>query len=140
MGWRSRYTSNSAIGYNATAPAGFQTVLKKVMVMPTSPQPATSAGPGRWAYFSKTDVLIRAGTGPVSVSVPPSWRGRAAITWGSVGQVESLTLTACARPGDGWDVFAGGLYVRTNKACVPVRFRLGGHTDTVIYDIGRDCR
>jgi hypothetical protein len=134
------YTSNSAIGYSATPPAGFRTVLKRVMVMLTSPQPAASAGQGKWAYFSKTAVLIRAGTGPVSVSVPPSWRGRAAITWGSAGQAESLTLTACAQPGDVWDVFAGGLYLRTNKACVPVRFRLGGHTDTVIYSVGRDCQ
>jgi len=133
-------TSNSAIGYSATPAAGFRTVLKRVMVMPTSPQPAASAGQGKWAYFSKTAVLIRAGTGPVSVSVPPSWRGRAAITWGSAGQVESLTLTACAQPGDVWDVFAGGLYLRTNKACVPVQFRLGGHTDTVIYSVGRDCQ
>jgi hypothetical protein len=134
------YTSNSAIGYSATPPAGFQTVLRKIMVMPASPQPATSAGQGSWAYFSKTAVLIRAGTGPVLVSVPSSWRGRAAITWGSAGQVESLTLTACAQPAGVWDVFAGGLYLRTNKGCVPVQFRLGGRTVTVTYGVGRDCR
>ena len=134
------YTADGVIGVQTTPPAGFRAVLKNIRVMTTSLEQAAPMPPGKWPYFSKTAMLIWAGTGPVSVSVPASWRGRAAISWGSFGQVETLTLGACASPGGVWDAFAGGLYLRTTKACVPVQFRLGGRTVTVTYGVGRECR
>jgi hypothetical protein len=75
----------------------------------------------------------------VSVSVPESWRQRAAITWGTSGTVSSLRLTACLRPPGIWGFYAGGVYVRSAGACVPLVFRIGTRSATVRFSVGRPC-
>jgi hypothetical protein len=131
--------TNYAIGTDATVPAGFRVVLGDVATQVTDVGEGEPAGSGEtWPYFAKRGLLIPAGIGPISVSVPKSWRRRAAIEWGT-GPSSTLTLSACGSPPGVWDAFAGGLYLRTRIACVPVQFRVGKRTATVTYDIGRQC-
>ena len=40
---------------------------------------------GRWPYWTKAGLLVRANSPPEAVSVPPAWRTRAAIEWGDSG-------------------------------------------------------
>jgi hypothetical protein len=103
-------------------------------------RPVPVPGNEPWRYWQKRGLLILAGTGPVSVSVPSSWRGRAAITWGDNGIVSSLVLTACRVPSGVWDAFAGGIYTRTVTACVPLVFTLGGRSVTVRFNLTGRCR
>jgi hypothetical protein len=131
--------TNYAVGYDATVPAGFRVVLGDVATQAGVAQEGEPTGPGQmWPYFAKRGLLVPAGIGPVWVSVPGSWRRRAAVDWGS-GPGSRVTLTACGSPAGVWDAFAGGLYLRTRIACVPVQFRVGARTTTVTYDIGRRC-
>jgi hypothetical protein len=69
----------------------------------------------------------------------PSWRQRARIDFGR-DNGSTLTLTACSqRPAGLWDAYAGGLYLRTAAACVPVVFRIGNRSAAVYFSVGRNC-
>ena len=65
---------------------------------------------------------------------------RAAITWGvNVGIVSTLRLPGCrAAPGT-WNAYAGGFYLRSSSACVPLVFDVGHHSAVVRIGVGRRC-
>jgi hypothetical protein len=120
--------------------AGARLVLGRISVdAGDADSPVLVQGNGPWRYWHKRGILILAGTGPVSVSVPSSWRGRAAITWGSNGIVSSLVLTTCREPPGVWDAYAGGVYTRTVIACVPLVFTLGARSVTVRLSLSGRC-
>lgn len=119
---------------------GTQIVFGRVAVSTSYLQmPVPVTGDGSWRYWQKRGILIRAGTGPVLVSVPPSWRHRAAITWGANGIVDSLALTACRQPPDVWDGYAGGIYLRSITSCVPLVFAIGSKSVTVRFSVAGRC-
>jgi hypothetical protein len=120
--------------------AGTQIVFGRVAVSTSYLQmPVPVTADGSWRYWQKRGILIRAGTGPVLVSVPPSWRHRAAITWGANGIVGSLMLTACRQPPDVWDAYAGGIYLRSITSCVPLVFAIGAKSITVRLSVAGRC-
>jgi hypothetical protein len=95
-----------------------------------------------WSYWSKAGLVIRGGRGPVDVTVPKAWRTRAAITWGNdTGIVSSLRIARCPAqvPGMPWNSYAGGFYLRSRSACVPLVFRVGSRSSAVRFGIGRRC-
>jgi hypothetical protein len=119
---------------------GNQLVLGRISVDATNwqpPVPVRDEGP--WRYWQKRGILILAGTGPVSVSVPSSWRGRAAITYGAHGIVSSLVLTACPQPSGVWDGYVGGIYLRAVTPCVPLVFAVGDRSATVRFSVAGRC-
>src|SRR6266571_2692448 len=80
----------------------------------------------RWAYWRKAGLVVRAGNTSIGVSVPKAWRNRVAITWGNgTGIVSSLRIAACPSPPHVWNAYAGGFYLRSRSACVPLTFRVG---------------
>jgi len=122
--------------------AGDETVLGKVSVLAADYGPAVAAFQHvSWRYWQKRGLFIKAGTPPVTITVPAAWRNRIAFTWGtSNGPVtRALRLTACAQPNDVWDAYAGGFFLMTPAACVPLIFRIGSRTATVNFSIGRPC-
>lgn len=120
--------------------AGSQLLLGRISVQAGySGMPVPVQGPGPWRYWQKRGILILAGTGPVQISVPPSWRQRAAITYGTTGIVSSLMLTACRQPPDVWDGYAGGIYLRAATPCVPLVFATGNRTITVRFSVADRC-
>jgi hypothetical protein len=120
--------------------AGARLVLGRISVDTGDPdRPVPVPGNEPWRYWQKRGILILAGTGPVSVSVPSSWRGRAAITWGNKGIVSSLVLTTCRVPSGVWDAYAGGIYTRAVTACVPLVFTLAGRSVTVPVSLTGHC-
>lgn len=120
--------------------AGSQLVLGRISVQTGylgMPVPVTGNEP--WRYWQKRGILILAGTGPVSVSVPPSWRQQAAVTYGTEGIASSLVLTACRQPAGVWAGYAGGIYLRTATSCVPLVFAIGNRSITVRFSVAGRC-
>ena len=85
-------------------------------------------------------MVVRANRSPVSVSVPLAWRKRAAITWGN-GKlaVSSVRFSACPSPPNVWDAYAGGFFLATHGACVPLLFQVGHESRVVRFGIDRRC-
>jgi hypothetical protein len=136
------YQSSEVSGFVRSPghPAGSQLVLGRISVQTgylQMPVPVTGSEP--WRYWQKRGILIQAGTGPVLVSVPPSWRQRAAITYGSQGIAGSLVLTACQQPAGVWAGYAGGIYLRAITSCVPLVFTIGTRSVTVRFSVTHQC-
>ena len=93
-----------------------------------------------WRYFGKSGMVVKSGTS-VTISVPPAWRTRVAISWGNnVHRVfHTIRIAACSRIYQGY-AYAGGFHVRRPSACVPLVFAVGGRRQTVWFGIGRRCR
>ena len=95
---------------------------------------------GMWRYWLKAPIAIRAGHQTVVISVPPAWRRRAAITWGqNIGIVEVLRLPACALRPRAWHVYAGGFYLASSAACIPLMFQVGQRSAILRFGVGRHC-
>jgi len=118
----------------------YRLVLGRLSVPPASlPTTAASNDPS-WPYFLKAGLVVHAGRAPVTVTVPSAWRRRAAISWGNgLGIVSTLQITGCPPSPDSWNAYAGGFYTRSASACVPLTFRIGAHSQTVRFGIGRRC-
>jgi len=85
-----------------------------------------------WRYFAKNGMVVKSGTS-VTISVPPGWRKRVAITWGNNvhGVFHTIRIAACSRiPKQGY-AYAGGFFLRRPSACVPLVFAVDGRRQTV---------
>jgi hypothetical protein len=121
---------------------GYRLVLGVVSAPAAYLQQVLPSGQQPWRYWRKAGLVVT-GRVPVSVSVPEAWRSRAAITWGNrPGVFSSLRIAGCPPPhgvGPG-RAYAGGFYLRSRAACVPLIFRVGNRTATVRFGLGRACR
>jgi hypothetical protein len=101
-------------------------------VVPTGQKP--------WAYWHKQGLVIRATGEPVTVTVPKTWRTRVAITWGNrPGIVSSLRIAGCRASANVGNAYAGGFYLRSPSACVPLTFTVGKRSATVRFGVGKRC-
>jgi hypothetical protein len=99
-------------------------------------KPVPSAPLGYWA---KAPVWVRAGAGPVSLSVPRAWRKRLAITFGNSGNdARALKFSRCTSLPNRWFAYAGGFYL-SQPACVPLVIRVAGRTASIRFGIGSSC-
>ena len=116
-------------------------VLGVAAVPPRHIPQTVPSGSRRWPYWSKSGVVVRADSQPVEVSVPPAWRGRAAIEWGDAGPSSSILFASCPASGPlgGWNPYTGGFHLRTRAACVPLTFRVGERKATVRFGVGKRC-
>ena len=119
---------------------GNRVVLGTVSVPPAYlPQ----VGPSRnkaWPFFMKSGLAVRGDSPAVVVSVTKAWRRRAAITWGDSAIVSALRIVPCpADPPKVWNAYAGGFYLRSRSACVPLIFRVGRRERTVRFGLARRC-
>src|SRR5439155_13174548 len=119
---------------------GYRLVLGAVSVPPAYLRQVVPTGQRPWGYWRKAGLVVRAGSPPVTVTVPKEWRHRAAITWGnSTGIVAWLRLTGCEPARNVGHAYAGGFYLRLPSACLPLIFRVGRRTATVRFGLGRRC-
>ena len=119
----------------------YRTVLRVVSVPPAYISQVVHLRHGAWPYWAKAGLVVRAGRGPVTVSVPLAWRKRAAITWGgNTGIVNSLRVVRCGSDSRRGNAYAGGFYLRARSGCLPLVFRAGSHSATVRFGLGHRCR
>ena len=70
---------------------GYRLALGVVAVPPGYLRQVVPTRRRPWSYWRKAGLVIRSGTGIVTVSIPMRWRNRVGITWGNeVGIVSSL--------------------------------------------------
>lgn len=118
----------------------YRLVLGVVSVPPSFLRQVIPTHGRPWAYWHKAGLVVRATGVSVTVSVPRRWRSRAAITWGiNTGIVHSLRITGCRDGAAVGDAFAGGFYLTSTSACLPLIFRSGQRTATARFGIGRTC-
>jgi hypothetical protein len=105
---------------------GYRQILSVVSVPPAYiPQVVRVHGEG-WPYWEKAGIAVLANRAAVSVSVPVGWRRRAAITWGNgKPAVSSVRFSPCPSPPNVWNGYAGGFFLRSRGACVPLVFQVG---------------
>lgn len=119
----------------------YRPVLGVVSVPPAYISRVVHLRDGAWPYWEKAGLVVRAGRGPVTVSVPRAWRRFAAITWGgNTGIASSLRIARCGSEASGGNAYAGGFYLRSRSACLPLVFRAGSHSTTVRFGLGRRCQ
>ena len=127
-----RIRSGHAGGYRIVLGVVSVPPARLIQIVPTHDRP--------WAYWRKAGLAVRAGSPPVTVSVPAAWRRRAAITWGNRTPVGgALRIASCPGTKGVWNAYAGGFYLRTRPACVPVRVSVGGGSRVVRFGLGRAC-
>jgi hypothetical protein len=132
--------SNIIASTRSAGASGYRVVLGSVSVPPAFLSEPVALRDASWPYWRKAGLLVHAGRGPVTVTVPSAWRRRAAITWGNgLGVVSALEITICSSPAGSWNAYAGGIYTTSPAACVPLVFRVGARSQTVRFGIGRRC-
>ena len=121
---------------------GARLVLGVVSVPPAYLPNVYPTGRRPWAYWRKAGLVVRAGRGPVRVSVAKEWRNRVAIGWGSAAG-GSLRIARCSTKYELRDkdangapkmgnAYSGGFHLRSRAACVPLRRT--GRNDRAITD------
>jgi hypothetical protein len=115
-------------------------VLGSFGAPPSRIQRAANGQGNGWQYFAKTGVEVKAGVGPVTVSVAPAIRHRAAISWGNaLPIVQTVRFTSCRATATRWDAYAGGFFLRSRTACVTLVVRVGSRSRTIRVGIGERC-
>ena len=122
----------------------YRLVLASVSVPPAYlRQQAFPSGRAAWPYFKKSGMVIRATGEAVTITVPLAWRQRVAISWGNAQPrvFSSIRLAGCSG-GDAKSgrAFAGGFFLRSRSACVPLTFRVGSRRQIVWFGLARRCR
>jgi hypothetical protein len=117
-----------------------QIVLGSFGAPPQRIQRGENAQGSGWKYFAKSGVEIKAGVGPVTVSVATTDRNQVAISWGNgLAIVEAQRFPPCGSSGTIWRAYAGGFYLRSRTACVPLFIKVGARSKTIHIGVGRNC-
>lgn len=97
----------------------------------------------RWRYWMKAGVVLRAGAGPpVEISLGRSWTNKARVMWGNGlpdGTIVQFARCGAVSKSHPWNAYAGGFYITTPSACVPLHITVGRATASVTVAIGRRC-
>jgi len=121
--------------------AGYRVVLGVVSAPPAT-LPGTVYVPesAPFPYWLKAGMVIRAGRKPVTVGVPKAWAQRVRIGWGNPASPTTVVrFAACSSSPPTWNAYAGGFFLRTRSACVPLVFTVGDRRATLRFGLGRHC-
>ena len=125
---------------NSGTLSGARVVFGVLSVPPAYLPQVVGGGVRPWRYATKYGLTVRAGSPAVVVSVPQAWRHRAAIDWGGSGIVSSLRVLSCPGRVGAWNSYAGGFWLRSPSACIPLVFQVRRQAATRTFGIGRRCR
>jgi hypothetical protein len=118
----------------------YRIVLGVVSVPPAYLEQVVPTHERPWAYWRKAGLVVRSGSPTVTISVPRAWRSRVAIVWGNRSvYAHTLRIARCGSNADVWHGYAGGFYLRSSSACVPLVFRVGRRSTTVRFGVGKPC-
>lgn len=128
----------------ATAKTGHDAGYRLVLGVVSAP-PATLPGTVRvpeffpFPYWLKAGMVIGASRKPVTVSVPKAWAGRVRIGWGNPASPTTVVRFAACPSQRNWNAYAGGFFLRTRSACVPLAFTVGRRHATLRFGLGQHC-
>jgi hypothetical protein len=120
--------------------AGYRVVLG-VVSAPPAVLPGVVHVPkfSPFPYWRKAGMVIHASRKPVTISVPEAWRQHARIGWGNPASPTTVVrFAACPSPNT-WNAYAGGFFLRTRSACVPLVFSVSDRRVTLRFGLGRNC-
>jgi hypothetical protein len=119
----------------------YRLVLAAFSVPPAFLRQTVSTDERPWAYWSKSGMVTRGDGRPMTVTVPRNWRDRVAIAWGDGGHgvFQSIRFAGCDSGPSSGNAFAGGFFLRSPSACVPLVFRVGTRSAVVRFGVGRRC-
>ncbi|SRR6266496_120443 len=120
----------------------FRLVLGMISAPPAFLGQAVALHERPWPYWLKAALVIKAGAPAVSIRVPERWKNRVAIIWGNGNYDPGTSIRIAGNCGTGPDVgnaCAGGFYLRSRGACIPLVFSVGDRSATVRFGIGRHC-
>ena len=119
----------------------YRTILGAISVPPAFMQQIVPTGLEPWSYWRKAGLDVRNGSGPVTITVPSSWRTRVGFSWGNAGHgvFSTLRIARCGSDPTAGYAYAGGFYIRARGACVPLTFHVGRRSQTVWFGVGRRC-
>ncbi len=94
-----------------------------------------------WRYFAKSGLVVKSGTS-VTITVPSAWRKRVGISWGNnVHRVfHTIRIRSCGSNPKRGNAYAGGFFLSSSSACVPLVFIVGSRQQKVWFGVGRRCR
>ena len=117
-------------------------VLDAFSVPPALIPQSFPTGERLWRYFSKWGMVVRSDGRVATVTVPPVWRDRVAISWGNAGHgvFQSIRFAGCRYGRDVGNAYAGGFFLTSRSACVPLIFSVGTRQTVFRFGIGRRCR
>jgi hypothetical protein len=118
----------------------YRLVLDVVSVPPRYLKQVVATNERPWSHWRKAGLVVRAGS-ELTVSVPHAWRSQVAIVWGNGGHgvFSSVHFVGCGSNPHFGNAFAGGFYLRSRSACLPLLFRTGKRAAMVRFGIGRRC-
>jgi hypothetical protein len=119
---------------------GLRVVLGVASVSPAYVKQVVATDRRPWTYWQKDPLFTRDGSAPIVVSVPKGWRDRVGISWGDSPIASELRIRSCPPLVGGARGWAGGFYLRSRAACVPLIFRVGSRSATVYFGLGRRCQ
>jgi hypothetical protein len=133
----------------ATPPSGSSVILDAVALPTGRALQANSDLDPHAKLFAKDALFIRRGAS-FDVLVPEAWRGRLAVSWGSLPKPTGHLRVPGCRPtqrmpsssrwdlSDNWLVYPGG-YSVAQAACVSLVVRAGQTEQTVQIGVGASC-
>ena len=132
--------------YGRDREGGYRLVLGVISAPPAYLPRIYKAGDAErrrgWLFWRKQGMVVRNSGESVAISVPRAWRTRAAIVWGNGGTGEpfvSVLLVGCGSDRTRGRAYAGGFYLRSRAACVPLTFRVGSRDGTLRFGVNRRC-
>lgn len=116
-------------------------ILNSVMAPPAYLVQTSPTGRTPWRYFSKRGMVVKNGKS-VTITVPMAWRERVGISWGNAGHgvFHTIRIAACGSDPKRGNAYAGGFFLRSSSACVPLVFHAGNRQQKVWFGVGRRCR
>ena len=116
-------------------------VLNSVMVPPAYLTQTAPTGEKPWRYFSKHGMVVKSGK-TVTITVPVAWRKHVGVSWGNGGHgvFHTIRFASCGSDPKRGDAYAGGFFLRSASACVPLIFSVGNRQQKAWFGVGRRCR
>jgi hypothetical protein len=116
-------------------------VLNSVMAPPAYLAQTSPTGETPWRYFSKRGMVVRSGKS-VTITVPVAWRQRVGMSWGNGGHgvFHTIRIASCFSDPKRGNAYAGGFFLRSSSACVPLVFIVGNRQQELWFGVGQRCR
>lgn len=114
-------------------------VLGSVSVPRQQRRQVNPTGQQIWPYFAKFVVSLLGGSPPADIALPKAWRKHVKLGWGEASGSSVRFLSCPSYSPKRWNGYAGGAWLKSRSACVPLIVRVGNRQATIRVALGRSC-